>query len=70
MPTDYSNEISHLEGILNDAVTSVRVAETSTEIDLDAARRRLAELRALDPASQAAGRTRPRVFRTTLGGAW
>jgi hypothetical protein len=42
------------------------VAETRTVFDLDAARRRLAELRALDDDSVTAGRTRPRIFRTNL----
>jgi hypothetical protein len=61
---DYSQEIAYLESVLNDAVSRVEVGETTTVLDLDAARKRLAELRGLDDDSAAAGRTRPRVFRT------
>lgn len=67
---NFSQEIAYLESVLNGATSRVDVAETSTFLDLDAARRRLAELRALDDGSIAAGRTRPRVFRTRLDCAW
>lgn len=67
---DYSAEIAHLEAIINGATTSVSVEGTSTSVDLKAARKRLAELRADDDDSLAAGKHRPRVFGLNLGGAW
>lgn len=45
---DFSQEIAYLEGVLNDAVSRVDVGETRTVLDLDAARRRLAQ----QPASR------------------
>jgi hypothetical protein len=67
---DYSAEIELLESIVNGAATSVNVDGTSTQWDLAAAKKRLAELRNLDADSIAAGRTRPRVFKLNLDGAW
>jgi hypothetical protein len=58
---DYTSEIAHLESIVNGAVSGMSVDGTSTQWDIDAARKRLAELRALDADSIAAGRVRPRV---------
>lgn len=57
---DYSVEIAALEAILNSATRSVSVDGLSTQIDLSAARQRLAELKAKDDAAIANGRVRPR----------
>ena len=65
---DYSQEIEHLEAILNGAVESVGVDGLNTKIDLEQARNRLKELRALDDSSTAL--VRPVVTRIKLGGAW
>ena len=67
---DYSTEIAELEAILNGSIDSVSVDGTSTHVDLDAARKRLAELRAKDTLSIAAGSVRPRVVGLNLRGAW
>lgn len=67
---DYTEEIKHLESIVNGAVSATSVDGTSTAWDIAAARKRLTELRGLDADSQAAGRTRPRVFKLNLGGAF
>jgi hypothetical protein len=67
---NYATEIAELESILNGAVDSVSVDGTSTHIDLDAARKRLQELRAKDTLSISSGRTRPLVSKLRLGGAW
>lgn len=68
---DYSQEIQKLEAILNAATSSVSSDGASASIDLDAARRRLLELRQLDDASLAAATVRKAtVTRLVLGGAW
>ena len=56
---DYSIEIAALESLLNSATRSVSVDGMSTTIDLESARRRLAELKALDDAAIGSGRVRP-----------
>lgn len=56
---DYSIEIAALESLLNSATRSVSVDGMSTTLDLESARRRLAELKALDDGAIAAGRVRP-----------
>jgi len=67
MPS-YAAEIAHLEELINSAVTSTSADGVTASFDLEAAKRRLAELRQLaDPSSN---RVRPRVFRTDLSGAW
>lgn len=66
---DHSAEIAELESIVNGATQSVSVDGTSTTWSLADARKRLAELRALDNDSIAAGRVRPRVTTLNLGGA-
>ncbi len=67
---DYREEIAHLESIVNGAVTSASFDGVSTSISIEAARKRLAELKAKDPTAIAAGQTRPRVFKMNVGGAW
>jgi len=67
---DYSTEITYLESVLNGAVTEVSMDGARTKTDLDAARQRLAELRALDDASQAAAMVRPTIFSIKTGGAF
>lgn len=56
---DYTEEILALEQLLNSSASSVSVDGMSTSIDLEQARRRLQELRALDDASRANSRHRP-----------
>lgn len=63
---DYTAEIAKLEEILNAAVRDVSVDGTRASYDLEAARKRLAELKTLQGSAQA----RPRVARLDLGGAW
>jgi len=65
---DRSTEIADLEAALNAAVESVTTDGTTTRINLAAARKRLADLKADDDASIAAGTTRPRISRLKLGG--
>jgi hypothetical protein len=56
MATDYSEEIAALEEIVNTATRGVSVDGLSVNIDVLEARKRLAELKALDPANH---RVRP-----------
>lgn len=63
---DYSEEIAKLEALVNGAVRSVTVDGTSAQYDLEAARKRLAELK----AAQGDRNARPRVARLDLGGCW
>jgi hypothetical protein len=63
---DYSAEIAELEEIVNSSVDQTAVDGTSTKVNLEHARKRLAELRALDPDSIQAGRVRPRAMRIRL----
>lgn len=67
MPS-YAAEIAELEQLINSAVKDTSADGVRTSFDLDAARRRLTELRQLaDPSSK---QVRPRVFRADLSGAW
>lgn len=63
---DYSAEIAKLESLVNNATRSVSVDGTSAQIDLEQARKRLAELRTLQGGANA----RPAISRINLGGAW
>ena len=65
---DHSQEIAELEAIVNGAVESVSTDGLSTKINLDRARQRLKELRALDDNSRAL--VRPVVTGLKLGRAW
>lgn len=68
MATEYQAEIARLEALLNSATKDVSADGLRTSFDLDQARKRLAELRALaDPASAL---VRPRVLGCNLTGAW
>ena len=67
---DFSKQITDLEDLLNSATRSVSVDGTSTQFDLEAARKRLAYLKTQDDDSIAAGKARPRVSSLKLGGAW
>ena len=57
---DYSAEIAQIETILNSGTRSVSVDGMSTAYDHDSLRKRLAELRALDDSTLAAGKARPK----------
>ena len=68
MPQSYAAEIAQLEKLINSATKGVSADGIRTDFDLDAARKRLGELRQLaDPSSN---RVRPRVFRADISGAW
>jgi hypothetical protein len=64
---DYSQEISTLEALVNSATTSVSADGLSTSFDLDAAKKRLLELRRLQGDWQL---VRPRVATLNLEGCW
>ena len=70
MADDYQNEIKQHEAIIDGATDSVSVDGTSTRFNIRQARKRLAELRAKDGSSLAAGQFRPRVAKLRIGGAW
>lgn len=57
---DYSTEIANIEAILNSGTSSVSVDGMSTSLNHDSLRKRLAELRQLDDATQQSGSVRPR----------
>jgi len=66
---DYSAEIAELEELLNAATTSTNFDGTAVSYDLEAARKRLAYLKAHD--DQALVRdVRPTISKANLGGAW
>lgn len=67
---DYSTEIAALEAIVNGAVSGVTVDGTSHKVDIEQARKRLAELRAMDDTSLTNNMVRPTVTRIKLGSAW
>lgn len=63
---NYDDEIAELEKLINAAATEVQVDGTRAKYDLEAARKRLSELRTLQGSEQA----RPRVARLNLGNCW
>lgn len=65
---DYSAEIAELEAIVNSGVDETTVDGTRTKANLEYARKRLAELRALDTDSIQARMVRPRSMAIRLDG--
>lgn len=65
---NYTAEIRDLEQLINSAVTSSSADGVSASFDLDAARRRLAELKRLaDPSNN---KTRRVISRVNMRNAW
>jgi hypothetical protein len=65
--SDYTAEILRLETLINSATNSVSTDGLSTSFDLDAARKRLAELYRLSGETQM---VRPKAVRVRLGNSW
>ncbi|MGD9632660.1 MAG: hypothetical protein AB7I57_18360 [Pirellulales bacterium] len=66
--SNFTREIAELEQLINSAVSSTSADGVSASFDLDAARRRLAELKRLaDPTDKKARRI---ISRVNLGCAW
>jgi hypothetical protein len=65
--SEHAAEILRLETLINSATNSVSTDGLSTSFDLDAARKRLAELYRLSGETQM---VRPKAVRVRLGNSW
>lgn len=67
---DNSAEITEIETILNSGQTEISVDGLRTKVDFKELRKRLADLKATDGATQTAKMVRPVVSRIKIGNAW